>query len=125
MGKFNDGDMVYSIQDGVVVVDEVRSIHPYPVRVRDTDYTACGRLFHSDVNPVLLTLAEARAKGYDVPKVTRKVTKTVSRWANVYGSAGLTGCFHETREEADANVTSSVRTACVELTGTYEVEEVE
>jgi hypothetical protein len=128
MGKFNVGDRVYHPRHGIGSVLSNQGI-PYPIKVVFDDsgliehYERDGRKREYDVNPILLTIEESRAKGYDVPKVTRKVTKTVSRWANVYGSAGLANCSYETREEADANATGDARTACVELTGTYEVEE--
>lgn len=135
MSKFKVGDTVYNIRKGVCVVINTCDGSEYPLKVRrlgsehyssfnEDGFTEDGRWGSKDVNPTLLTIDEARAKGYDVPKVKRKVTKTISRWANVYPDEHLIACNdYHTREEADSNANLSKRIACVELTGTYEVEE--
>lgn len=50
----------------------------------------------------------------------RKVTKTVRGWVNLYLMEE--GHFYYTREHADKNA-SNFRLACVEMTGSHEVEE--
>jgi hypothetical protein len=120
--KFKLGDKFYSILYGLgnVVEINLESQHPILVKCGDlySSYTLEGKSLINNVNPTLLTLDEARAKGYDVPK--QKVTKTLETWANLY-LGGTVRC-HPSKEEADS-MRNSQRVACIKLTGTYEVEE--
>jgi len=58
--------------------------------------------------------------GVGKPRATRKVTKTLSVWANVYTDGAISE-GHLSRERADGASARS-RIACVELTGRYEIE---
>jgi hypothetical protein len=121
MCKFNVGDIAYSIREGVVTICRSTEGPPYPIAANDENYTEDGKWYPTDLNPTLLTLDEARAKGYDVPKVKKKVTKEIKRWANVYADFSACNDYY-TREDADFHVNRKMRIACVELTGTYEIE---
>lgn len=128
MSKFKVGDSVYDIRHGSGEVISNSKDHTYGIEVLlpvgRFYYTTCGRAVWRDKNPILLTIEEAMAKGYDVLKVKRKVTKTISRWANVYPDCVTCNDYYS-KEEADSRANLSDRIACVELTGTYEVEEEE
>lgn len=86
MSKFKVGDKVYSIFSGIghvdVIYDEDESIDDRLVELANGElYTKCGRAFcEDDLNPTLLTLEEARAKGYYVPPEEPK-KKQVYQWA--------------------------------------------
>ena len=75
MSKFKVGDRVFDLRCGVGVVESVKDHHDYPVKVlfkskdvENESYTHCGKSLSTHKNPLLLTLTEAREKGYDVPK---------------------------------------------------------
>lgn len=79
MGKFNVGDKVYHIRSGMGKIIEVGINGTYPVIV-DVDatcmsFTVDGKYHNGDLNPTLLTLDEARAKGYDVPEEPKPKVK--------------------------------------------------
>ena len=96
--KFNVGDRVYDIQFGIgeVYIRLNGIAHSYPIEVtfkllsgEIRTYTACGRLGAFHANPTLLTLPEARAKGYDVPK--EKIKKTETQYCYVYTNGTISG----------------------------------
>jgi hypothetical protein len=89
MNKFNVGDKVFHVGHGIGEVykidltiyndDVAMEVHfgnPY----QRLGFTIDGRYSMIHKVPQLLTLEEARAKGYDVPKV--KVKKKVTKWVN-------------------------------------------
>jgi hypothetical protein len=127
MSKFKDGDMVYSIASGVGVVRTTTTYvdSKYPIVVDITEpygtyvYTAEGKAWSKDVNPTLLTLEEAKAKGYDVPK--QKITKTRTGWINVY-KIHVGDRLYYTAAGANSDAAPG-RIACVPVTYEYEVEE--
>lgn len=86
MSKFKVGQKVYCILYGVGAVKELRESRSYPVIIETNcglvDYTAEGKYNSNAVNPTLLTLEEARAKGYDVPK--QKIVKEKTVYINLY-----------------------------------------
>lgn len=78
MSKFKAGDKVYDICEGVGVVG-TDTDKEYPVSVNfasgtSATYTSSGLNQVTDVNPTLLTLEEARTKGYEMPKQKRQRT---------------------------------------------------
>lgn len=80
--KFKVGDKVYDIQDGMGIIHKNNDCDGHPHRVWfspdfSREYTNQGRRYSTDINPTLLTVAEARAKGYDVPKVKKVKKDTV------------------------------------------------
>lgn len=124
MSKFKVGDRVYDVRKGLCTIAVINTDcgSTYPIMTTAGDgFTLDGRWDRRDANPTLLTAEEARAKGYDVPKIKRKGTKEVKIWVNIYPD-GEVGNNHPTKEEADKHA-SIDRIACVKLTGTYEVEE--
>ena len=76
MSKFKTDDKVFDPRYGVGVVTSEEHSREYPIRVEfnngdgisSVTYMKWGRQFPSHKNPMLLTLPEAREKGYDVPK---------------------------------------------------------
>jgi hypothetical protein len=121
MGKFEVGQKVYHVLWGLC---EIVIIFGDVLRFRSLRGTEDGALRldgkerSRDVNPILLTLDEARAKGYDVPKVV--VKKTVRMYSNVYPDGPALPHFSKS-DAVDA--VSGGFIACVELVGEYEVEE--
>lgn len=90
MEKFKVGQKVYCIRRGL---GEISLFPVYKnkditcVRVsfpeRDSaEFNLDGTLYDTDVNPTLLTLEEARAKGYAVPK--QKIVKEIEVYLNHY-----------------------------------------
>jgi len=73
MSKFNVGDRVFHVGYGVGKVKSIRKDSEYPVVFEskstffNVSFTADGRLLESHDLPQLLTVEEARAKGYHVP----------------------------------------------------------
>ena len=55
-------------------------------------------------------------------KAKRRVTKEIKGWINVYSEEGLS--FHATKSTAEKRASGAVL-ACVEVTGTYEIEVLE
>jgi hypothetical protein len=121
MGKFNVGDNAFSLRNGVVVISGIEEMAIYSISTSDGKFTLEGRYHPLDLYPTLLTLDEARAKGYEVPKVKKKVTKEVKKWVNVYAEFTICNDYYS-REDADQQADHKRRIACVELTGTYEIE---
>jgi hypothetical protein len=134
MGKFNVGDRVFDLQYGVGEVIRIAEYTEGQCRVRrersvkvrfglcmEIDYTSVGKHYDYELNPILWTVEEAIAKGYDVPKSKKKVVKEIKRWANVYGDCVACNDY-VSREDADNHARIRNRVACVELTGTYEIE---
>jgi hypothetical protein len=84
MSKFNVGDKVFHVGYGIGTVTSSYSDFTFGVNVdfdinqRQDTFTADGRLYEEHIMPSLLTLQEARDKGYDVPK------EKVKKWRWVY-----------------------------------------
>lgn len=128
VSKFKVGDKVFHVGHGLGEVIAVDSGVAEPIwvlfgepdtvcRVKER-FTLDGRYQTSHSVPSLLTLGEARAKGYDVPK--QRVKKKITRWVNVYRY--YESDAFSTKEAADHLATPD-RITCVELTGEYFVEE--
>jgi hypothetical protein len=128
--KFKVGDKVYDIQFGFGWVDEYRGtdtcLYPievsFPLLTGDVrTYTPCGRLGKIHANPTLLTLAEARSKGYDVLK--EKVKKAQVKYYLVFAS----GEFGSDRFMSKTAAEFAARLSYDQVTGvgkvTYEWEE--
>jgi hypothetical protein len=120
------GDRVWCFRLGWGEVIKIIHNDTYPLQVRSENgklatYTDDGRIFIDES----ATLFWDEIK-YEIPtKPKRMVTKTIEVWVNVYTkpatyNRSLNYFIHEdhANEFADDN-----RTACVKLTGTYEVEE--
>ena len=93
--KFKVGDRVYDILRGVGKVIAINSETAqecyfvevlFELRQYSGTYSQKGFWDNSYLNPTLFTLAEARAKGYDVPK--EMVKKTIKRWVIVNTKTG-------------------------------------
>lgn len=131
--KFKVGDRVYDIRRGVGVVHNLATLDDtYTVVVeftqvtRETDYyTMEGRASEHDLNPMLLTLSEARGMGYDVPKL--KVKKEVKAFGVVDPDTGQLMSSSNNMAYVEQLITDVAeigrRMIIVELTGIYEVEE--
>ena len=128
--KFKVGDRVYDIRYGIGKITTINnpSLSGYTVKADitnrpDSTYTAEGKYLNDDLNPTLLHVVEARAKGYDIPKI--KTTHTVECWMTIhgYGYGEAESIIHCT--EASANSSSRYNSFIrkVKLTGTYETEE--
>lgn len=122
--KAKVGDRVYSIRWGWGTVSCKYSNGPRPI----------GVVFDECEGDSLWFTKEGGYNGYTTPdlyygppeiigppKPKRMMQKTVKRWAIVYPLGRYSGLY-PTKEEAESNA-SPGRIACVELTGTYEVEE--
>ena len=103
MSKFKVGNAVYGITEGLGTITNTHKQGNYPIRVEFGEngekvqfFTAEGKNNVGDLNPTLLTLEEAQAKGYDVPKQKVKMRRTF--WLNIYQGAEY---LHRTKEEAD------------------------
>ena len=123
--KAKKGDRVWSLRYGWGTVSREFSNSPYPIIgvVFDeyargvTSFTNEGRL---RANDKAIDLYYGPPEIIGPPKPKRMVKKDVRGWANVY-SWGFGGIC-KTKERADYYA-EPARIACVELTGTYEVEE--
>jgi hypothetical protein len=127
--KFKIGDRAYSINYGLGLITQITT-QDYPIvfeygpethawATYDTD----GKAFPQAVNPTLLTLEEARAKGYEVPKVI--VKKSITRYALVYPN-GDTYSYNTTKASALSDLHHKAvadELHLVKLTGEYEIEE--
>ena len=91
--KFNVGDKVYDILLGIGSVTCTDEDGSFVIDVLFLDrhecFTSEGRVGRADLNPTLLTLPEARAKGYDVPKET--VKKTEIQYCLVFRNGVISG----------------------------------
>lgn len=75
--KFKPGMQVWHLTQGMVTL-EAHSEYAYPLQCRDRNglidtMTADGRIFSNDPYPIILTLEEARRRGFPVPKPKLKV----------------------------------------------------
>lgn len=70
--KFMIGDRAFYIPYGVVTINNVADYGVFPICVKWLAYNiyfmADGKFRTDDENPLLLTLEEARAHNYDIPK---------------------------------------------------------
>lgn len=129
MEKFKVGQKVYCIRYGLgEVIISADASEEYPIYVlfsgnkRDS-FTTDGKPFGNYLNPTLLTLEEARAKGYDVPK--QKIVKEKTVYINLYGD-GERSYIHDTEENAKANARigdSKLLATAYPVTIKYKVEE--
>lgn len=135
MSKFKVGQKVYCILYGV---GEVVSTGYPPTKHTDPAYTIgfqssreCGPRYYTeqgqrsknDTNPTLLTLEEARAKGYDVPK--QKIVKEKTVYLNIYGN-NERSYVHDTEQDAKYNARTkdaNLLAAAYPVTIKYEIEE--
>ena len=126
--KFKVGDRVYDIRLGVGVVSH-NSLScptlPYPVEAVVAGirlhYTIEGRCESSHLNPTLLTIPEARARGYDVPK--EKVKKTETQYCYVFNNGTISGQRFRSRELAEGCTRDyTTITAIAECVFTWEEE---
>lgn len=86
VSKFKVGDTVYSIRYGTGVVEVVLGdaypIHKIFVQFQSglESFTEDGKEYKNDVNPTLMTLEQAWAKAYDVPKEKRKMSRAFNAY---------------------------------------------
>jgi hypothetical protein len=88
MSTFKVGDRVYHVVEGLGTVVAV-SADGFTVqlesRPRSGSYYSDGRYSRNDVNPSVITLEEAHAKGYGVPRPKRKVRFAPALLRDSYG----------------------------------------
>lgn len=128
MEKFKVGQKVYCIIRGLGVVaqDDYNTVLPILVRFSSGTslYKKTGKGSESHTNPTLLTLEEARAKGYDVPK--QKIVKEKTVYINLYETDQFA---HDNEESAKASRGSGtgycgkILATAYPVTIKYEVEE--
>lgn len=130
MEKFKVGQKVYCIMGGLGTVKEITNqVAPIHVYLDNADpchrqYFSDGRFYPGHKNPTLLTLEEARAKGYDVPK--QKIVKEKTVYINLYpdhtGLGSIVSYSEKLLAEKSANYTDALVVA-YPVTIKYEVEE--
>lgn len=123
--KAKAGDRVYSLQSGWGTVRRVLPDDSYPISVDFDEYEDDILCFTTDgkdgVGDAYPDLYYGPPEIIGPPKPKRTVKKEVRGWANVYPKGRASGLY-SSKESADYGADSG-RIACVELTGTYEVEE--
>lgn len=127
MEKFKVGQKVYCIMGGLGIVKEITK-QVAPVHVHFDNSTPIARQYYPDgkfyaehTNPTLLTLEEARAKGYDVPK--QRIVKEKTVYINLYKEP-YNSYVH--KDKASAELSARTNTPLVTahpVTIKYEVEE--
>ena len=130
MEKFKVGQKVYCIGGGLSTIDEFLPNEKSPIRITVTHdsgnwntYTIDGRRSKTDINPLLLTLEEARAKGYDVPK--QKIVKEKTLYINLYKEP-YSSYLHTNKDSAELSAsknTEDILVTAYPVTIKYEVEE--
>lgn len=99
--------------------EAVKSGRPFR---RKTDSSVYYYIYKMNSN---LTIENAIADDWEIePMLKRKVTKTVRGWVNVYTEPCKFNDIFPAKDIADYYATLAgcpKRTACVEMTGTYEV----
>ena len=104
--KFNVGDKVYDILRGVGKVTEIDSettaecgVVEVTFKLKKLPETYSQKGFWDDfhINPSLLTISEARAKGYDVPR--ERVKKSEIKYG-IMTQDGLNSSIFSTKAEA-------------------------
>jgi hypothetical protein len=131
MSKFQVGDRVFHVGWGVGMVFQVDDSQPHSDRALSVGFfapnsgkpctvffTLDGRFFLFHTIPQILTLEEARVKGYEIPKV--KVKKIIKQWSVVASNGVITHTFDCLKKAAQYQ---GLGDSVVELTGEYEVEE--
>lgn len=127
MSKFKVGQKVYCITKGLgEVVDTSTQSTDLSIRVifcRDYYcwFTGTGKFNTNDFNPTLLTLEEARAKGYDVPK--QKIVKEKTVYINLYEKDNYVYSTRSVAEDMARNADRSLLAAAYPVTIKYETEE--
>lgn len=101
--KFKVGDRVFHVGHGVGEVTEIDQRDSLAIRVEFHNnkvgwFTLDGMFVDEHTIPQLLTLDEARAKGYDVPKKTYKMWQWLYHNSSYYK---LTRYHYRTKEEAE------------------------
>lgn len=119
------GDRVYSLQWGWGTVRHIFTDGLFPIGVFFDEgaddgecFTKDGKRFPTVQSPDLFY---GPPEIIGPPKPKRTVKRTLKRWVNVYANNSGNHSF-PTKEAAD-RYSALGRIACVELTGTYEVEE--
>jgi hypothetical protein len=123
--KAKAGDRVYSLQSGWGTVVPKLPHDAYLIWVVFDEYAGVTTTFTNDGR--FDSLDKTPDLYYDPPEIIgppkpkRTVKRTLKKWANVYEGGN---CHHVFSTKASAESGASYdRIACVELTGTYEVEE--
>ena len=123
--KAKAGDRVYSLQWGWGTVRHIFTDGLFPIGVFFDEgaddgecFTKDGKRFPTAQSPDLFY---GPPEIIGPPKPKRTVKRTLKRWVNVYANNSGNHSF-PTKEAAD-RYSELGRIACVELTGTYEVEE--
>jgi hypothetical protein len=123
--KFKVGDRVYDILKGIGTIKRNPDCGVYtwvvifPLASART-YTEQGFLTEYDVNPALLTLTEARAKGYDVPK--EKVTHKDVGYRKILEDGTLSRCWRSAENLVALGIDPTDRTNYAEVVTTWEEE---
>jgi hypothetical protein len=131
MSKFKVGDKVFHVGMGVGMVFQADDSQPHSDCALGVSFFAPNNgkpytvlftlngMYHLlHTIPQILTLDEAKAKGYEIPKV--KVKKIIKQWSVVDSSGVITYTFDCLKKAARYQ---GLGDSVVELTGEYEVEE--
>lgn len=116
--KFKVGQIAYHVIDGLVKVDKITDtgfVYSYAYKNDKVHVLHDGRWSSNDLNPTVITLEEARARGFYVPK--RKETRTIKSYAAFLptGEAIICASLRAAKSYED-------KVFIVEMTGSYEVE---
>lgn len=117
------GDRVWSITQGWGKITSINNTPNYPILAffpsGAATFTIEGKYYEKHQYPILFW---DEIPITPPPRPKRKVKKEISRWANVYTNYCSSLYNSEKAANAGQNWNES-RIACVELKGTYEVEE--
>ena len=126
--KFKDGVIAWSPRSGFEVIRIYNTKQKYPLIHGERSYCRDGIYCDTGKYPSLFTIEEAAKLGYEMTKEDKErlgllKTRTVliERWVNVYGAIA-SNYSYSSRKEADRFANANM-TACVKLTGSFEVEE--
>lgn len=117
------GDDCWTIQLGDCEITDTRAGNTYPIGMHNSSgqrctYTLRGYAHESNAHQSAFW---AKPEFVMPPAPKRMMTKSITYWINLYPIGQP--CIHPSRESADEAKSHIDRIACVELTGTYEVEE--
>lgn len=127
MSRFKVGDRVFHVGSGngrvARINPSVGALYPVEVHFDDSNlkwmlFTMDGKYDINHIVPQLLTVQDAREKGYDVPK--QKVTKTIETTVYVDKTTGTRVSTNASSWVLGRRMSDIVT---VKMTGTYETEE--
>lgn len=129
MSKFKVGQKVYSIRHGLGLILQIQYPSMSGTYIRAEfpeidlqEFCIDGKVYSTDINPTLLTLEEARAKGYDVPK--QKTLKEKVVYINYYEEGrNVLGAHHTEQEAKTCADKNAALVIAYPVTIKYEIEE--